>query len=58
MEELAFLVAMQRIVGGIEIKDDLFGRLLMSIKEDIDEQLLDRVRVVTYLVITRRLGTA
>jgi len=28
MEEAAFLVAMQRVVGGIEIEDDLFRGLL------------------------------
>jgi hypothetical protein len=49
---------MQRIVGGIEIKNDLFRRLLMGIKEEIDEQRLDRGRVMAYLVITRRFGTA
>ena len=58
MEELAFLVAVQRIVGGIEIEDDLLGRLVMGIEEDIDEQCLDRRRVVADLVITRRFGTA
>jgi len=58
VEELAFLIPMQWIVGGIEIKDDLFRRLLMGIKEEIDEQRLDRGRVVAYLVITRRFGTA
>ena len=58
MEELAFLVAVQRIVGGIEIEDDLLGRLLMGIEEEIDEQCLDRGWAVADLVITRRLGTA
>ena len=42
MEELAFLVAMQRIVGGIEVEDDLFRGLLVGVEEEIDEQALDR----------------
>ena len=38
MEELALLVAMQRIVGGIEVEDDLFRSLRVSFQEEIDEQ--------------------
>jgi len=49
---------MQRIVGGIEIKDDLFRRLVVGIEEEIDEQAFDRRRVVAHLVITCRFGTA
>ena len=52
------LIPMQRIVDSIEIEDDLFRRLLMGIKEEIDEQRLDRGRVVAHLVITRRFGSA
>jgi len=37
MEELAFLVAMQRIVGGIEVEDNLFWRLRVGLQEEIDE---------------------
>ncbi len=58
MEELALLVAMQRIVGGIEVEDDLFRSLRVSFQEEIDEQAFDRRRVVTNLVITRRFGAA
>ncbi len=42
MEEPAFLVAVQRIVGGIEVEDDLFGRLLVGFEEELDEQAFDR----------------
>ncbi len=45
MEEPAFLVAMQRIVGGVEIERNLRRRLLVRIEEQIDEQRLDRIRV-------------
>ena len=38
MEEPAFLVAMQRIVGGIEVEDDLFRGLRVRFQEEIDEQ--------------------
>jgi hypothetical protein len=51
MEELAFLVAMQRVVGGIQVKHDLLGGLLVGIKKEIDEQLLDCRRVVADLVV-------
>ncbi len=42
LEEPAFLVAVQRIVGGVEIEDDLLGRCRMRFQEQIDEQPLDR----------------
>ena len=44
VEEAAFLVAVQRIVGGVEIEDDLRRRLAVRIEEQIDEQRLDRRR--------------
>jgi hypothetical protein len=49
---------MQRVVRGIEMEDDQFGRLLVGIKEEIDEQAFGGGRVMTYLMITRRFGTA
>ncbi len=51
MEEPAFLVAMQRIVGGVEVENDLLGRRLVRLEEKVDEQALDRRRVVADLVI-------
>ena len=51
MEEAPFLVSVQRVVGGIEIEDDLPRRAGVSVEEEIDEDLLDRRRVVADLVI-------
>ena len=42
VEEAAFLVAVQRIIGGIEVEDDLLGRRLVRLEEEVDEQALDR----------------
>jgi len=58
VEEPAFLVAVQRIVGGIEIENDLRRRTPMRLHEEIDEQHLDRRRIVAYLVIASRFGPA
>ena len=49
VEEPAFLMAVQRIVRGIEIEDDLLRRLPMRVQEQIDEQRLDRRRIVADL---------
>ena len=47
MEEPAFLMAVQRIVGGVEVEDDLLRSLGMRVEEEIDEQALDsRCRVL------------
>jgi len=54
MEEPAFLIAVNEIVGGIEIEHDLLRRFVMRLQEDIDQQPLDRRRVVVDLVIVRR----
>jgi hypothetical protein len=37
VEEAAFLVAMQRIVGRIKIEDDLLGRGRVRLEEQGDE---------------------
>ena len=58
MEEAAFLIAMQWVVGGIEIKDDLFRGLLVGVEEDVDEQPFDCCRIMADLVVSRRFGTA
>jgi hypothetical protein len=41
--------AMQRIVGRIEIEDDLPERRLMRLKEQLHEPTLDRDRIVATL---------
>ena len=58
MEDAAFLVPMQRIVGGIKVEDDLLGGLLVGIEEEIDEQALDGGWVMADLVIACRFGAA
>ena len=58
MEEPAFLLPVQRIVRGIQIEDDLLWRAPMCLQEKIDEQRLDRRRIVADLVIPRRLRPA
>ena len=58
MEEAAFLTAVQRIIGGVEIEDDLFRRLFMRLNEQIHQQLFDGRRIMSNLVIARRLRPA
>lgn len=58
VEEPAFLIAVNEIVGSVEIEHDLLGRLRMRLKKDIDQQGLDRRRIVADLVVARRLGPA
>jgi hypothetical protein len=53
VEEPTFLMAVQRVVGRVEIEGDLLGRLGMRLQEQIDEQPLDRRPVVADLVIAR-----
>ena len=55
MEEPAFLMSVQRVVGGIEIEDDLPWRTRVGLDKQIDQQIFDRLRVVPDLVIGRRL---
>lgn len=58
MEEAPFLVAVQRVVGGVEIEGDLLGRRGVRLHEEVDEQRLDGRPVVAYSVIARWLGPA
>ena len=51
VEEPAFLMAVQRVVGGVEVEDDLLGRPCVRLEEEVDEQRLDRRRVVADLVV-------
>ena len=48
-------MAVQRIVGGVEIEGDLRRRRRMRRKKQVDKQALDRRRVIADLVITGRL---
>ena len=51
VEEPALLVAVQRIVGGVKVENDLLGRRAVRLQEDIDEDALQRLRVVTDLMV-------
>ena len=53
IEEPAFLVAVQRVVGGVEIEDDLARRCLVRGEEEIDEQALDGGAVMADLMVAR-----
>lgn len=54
VEEPPLLRAVDRIVRGIEIEDDLLRRRRMRLQEQIDEQPLDRRSVMANLVIPAR----
>ncbi len=58
VEEAAFLVAVQRIVGGIQVEHDLLGRLPMRLHEQVDEQALDGAGIMADLVVARRCARA
>ena len=49
VKEPAFLMAVQRVVGRVEVEDDLLGRLCVRLEEEVDKQGLDRRRVVAIL---------
>ena len=58
VKEPALLLAVHRIIGGVEIESDLARRAFMRLQEQIDHQPLDGDRIVTDLVIARRLQPA
>jgi hypothetical protein len=51
VEEAAFLVAVQRVIGGVQIEDDAARCGGVAVEEEVDEQSLDRRRVVPDLVV-------
>ena len=51
VEEPALLVAVQGVVGGIEVKNDLLGRRAVRVEKDIDEDMLHRLRIVADLMV-------
>ena len=51
MEEAAFLVAVQRIIGRVEVENDLPRWRLVRLEEEVDEQPLDRRAVVADLLV-------
>ena len=58
VKEALFLVPVQRVVGGVEIKDDLRRDRGMGVEKEIDEQAFDFRRVIADPVITRRFRPA
>ena len=58
VKEPPLLIAVQRIVGGVEVEHDLTRRLGVRVEKQIDEQPLDRRGVVVDLVIARSLARA
>src|SRR6476661_4155522 len=53
VEEPAFLMPVQRVIGGIKVENDLARRLVVRIQELRHQQRLDGGRVVADLVIAR-----
>jgi hypothetical protein len=58
VEETLFLMAVQRVIGGVEVEGDLRRRHRMGIKKQVNKQPLDRRRVIADLVIAGRLRPA
>ena len=58
VEEPPLLLAMQRIIGRIQIKNDLRGRAFVRLQEQVEQKSLDGHRVVADLVVARRLQLA
>ena len=58
VKETLFLMPVQWIVGGVEIKDDLRRGRRMGIEKQVHKQRLDRRRVIADLVIAGRLRPA
>jgi len=46
VEEPPFLVAVERVVGGIDVEDDLRGGRLVRLQEERDEQALNGRRIM------------
>jgi hypothetical protein len=40
VEEAPLLMAVQRVIGGVEVENDLLGRRLVRLEEQVDEQPL------------------
>ena len=52
VEVPTFLLAVNGIIGGIEVEHDAGRRLGVGIEKEIDEQPLDRTAIVVELVVT------
>ena len=47
VEETAFLIAVQRRVGGVEVQDQPAGRLVVGFDKLLEQHLVDRHRRLT-----------
>jgi len=54
VEEAPLLAAVQRVVGGVQVEDNLRRRRAVRLDEQRHEQRLDRRRIIADLVIERR----
>jgi hypothetical protein len=45
VEEPTFLLAVERVVGGVEIEDDLFERLFVGLEESVHEEPVHHLHV-------------
>lgn len=53
VEEAALLLAVHRIIGGVEVEDDLGRRRRVAVQEVLDQQALDAVALQTAATRTR-----
>ena len=51
VEEPALLMTVQRVIGGVEVERDLPGRPSVRLEEKVDEQSLDRRRLMADLLV-------
>ncbi len=51
MKALALLVAMQRVVGGVEAEHELLVRRRMRVEEQLHQQPRDSVRIVAMRLV-------
>jgi hypothetical protein len=58
VEEPVLLLAMQRIIGRIQIKNDLLRRPFMRLQEQVDQESPNRNRIVADWYRRRRLVEA
>lgn len=51
MEEAPLLLAVDRVVGGIDVQHDHLGRLVVCVQENIDEERLEGITAVANLLV-------
>jgi hypothetical protein len=54
VEEAPFLIAVNGIVGGVQVEHDALGRPPLGLQEQVHEEVLDRRRIVADLVVAAR----